>query len=706
MAHNNDITSMEDALQATPPAGESPTPAAGAATGESPSPQGGETPAPQSGQKDLSLEQKKDIIRKIHNHYGNTLAPAIPEGFDLTFGDVKAIVEELQADGDLRHICQQITNNFKTWERVWEVIKDEDSWVAGKDLSPDTTDYKGYDAFQDEQRVVLLSNLMTQLHDAEDGKLEHISDVEDAIPANYQLTKAEILKVLEPGHWRDKARKQEAEKASRALEDLFDKIDHPENTPIKSSLDNDEDEDIGDAGQQEIRQVIRAIGGTNKDNYVDAIEGNLPPGERMYLSTLINILTDGRPQRPYDKRIKEEAKQALEKVLGPLQMVRGDRVFNSQDLRRPNIVDGHRRIYNDMEKPIGEIAKIIETDGTHYMQNPRIQEPLKAIKKGFKDLEQFNTENGLVTGAGSFDLHSWAGLCGAWAQLSGDSRETQRKLIQDFCEQHGLPTWYPKPEASSGHDPQSNVNLGHEPHLDDSRESRVEIRGSKAIIRVPARIPQVYSYQQGFTLSGEEIIARQESGSVMNLVLLSREGYRLAASGSVGGKLAQRSARDANVPLVLDCNAAISYLNGRLAASKTGFDFCVPYVAFGEKVLGSDRMPRAVCAVMTILDNNKDTEETQWMPRSAVQTFEGDRQLDSQLSNLVAPREDLLLNEALVHGYRRAGAKEEDIRHLIRNDGEDEKLARRLQALRFKDPPRLERIMSAAALPRLEWRRT
>jgi hypothetical protein len=394
----------------------------------------------------------------------------------------------------------------------------------------------------------------------------------------------------------------------------------------------------------------------------------------------------------------------LETILGPLEEVRDQRVFNYRDLRQKTILDGHRRIFEQMTPALATIIGIIERDGPGYQSNPNIRAPYNAIMQGFEDLKRFNKENGLSATTGCFDVERWAGLYLAYTQLAGNPRQQQANIMRDFCEHHGLPNWYPDIEAGTGHGPQSKEQQQPE-WAHDSLESRVEIWGNKAIIRVPARTPLVYSYEKGYTPSGEKIIARQEYGSVMKLVLWSADGYRLASSASVGGKLAQKSARDANVPLVLGCDAATSYLDQRLAACKTGFDFCVPYVAIGEKVLGSERTPNTVCAVMTILDNNADTKETQWMPRSALKKFEGDRQLDSQLGNLVVPREDKLLNEALVHGYRRAGAKEEDLRHLIRNDGEDEKLARRLQALRLKDPLRLEKIISAVALPRLEWKR-
>jgi hypothetical protein len=322
MAHNSkgsdEKSPEEQAPQAAPAPSEGPTSQDASAASQ------GSTPP--SSRKDLGLEQKKDIILKIHNHTDNTLASAIPEGFHLTFGDVKAIVEELKADAELSRICQQILQSmtmlpamfhnlsltlfldFRTWEQNWKVIKDEDSWVAGQPLILDSTEWKGYGEFQNKQRVILLSNLTATLHDAMNNKLEDITDVEQAIPANYQLTKAEILEVLKPGNWPDQDTAQEAGKASQALEDLFKEINQSENELIRSACDDDENDIVPQPREEAIRQVLRSIDGTNKDTYVDAIEGNLAPGATLSLQTLIKILLSKGPEEPYDTRLRQKAK--------------------------------------------------------------------------------------------------------------------------------------------------------------------------------------------------------------------------------------------------------------------------------------------------------------------------------------------------------------------------------------------------------------
>jgi hypothetical protein len=361
-----------------------------------------------------------------------------------------------------------------------------------------------------------------------------------------------------------------------------------------------------------------------------------------------------------------------------------------------------------MKHSIQAIVDAIKSDGSAYIANKNALAAAGAIDIYNYELQKYNQANNLDPNTGVvryIDLaQMWLAYEDAKKNNEVETAHTIEKNMALFCKNNGLPKWHPHEK-----EPETKPKLP-EPGLSESQTagfgSSVELWGSKAIAYVPSQKTEPWEYRPGYTPNGEKIEYRQRMGSSINFVVCGPQGWRLASSGSVGGKLARLSADNANIPWVHSAQEASSYLQGRLCQTSHRYKYDVWFVAIAQLDLEKKiRVPNMVVGFVSFIDGDPLTEERVAFPRIALENFLGKSAAEALISRHITSVA-VPLRQALAIGYQKAGADSTKLRPLTQGAkaSREQKLIEGLRNLSVDAPEEFDKLTGTLGLVRVDRR--
>ncbi|KAL4933517.1 uncharacterized protein BDV17DRAFT_298963 [Aspergillus undulatus] len=657
----------------------------------------------------LTPAQIKDIIYKIVDHNDQGLPDILPQGFALTIGEVKAILKDPanRQDDDFERKagikrnfkCETALSRFEQYESM--DLKDEDLWKPG--LGADTTEWKEAASLNSEEKEMLLQIADVDITDA--------SDITDVIPPNFKLTPSEILDILHPPSWPDDEAK--AQQACTKLNAAVDNNIIELGQLLESSRAEEDGTSIPRAGKLALKEIFKCITSvTDQAALSEAIETNVPPGEDLAFSFLAKMADPNEWSQEYEKKLAQEAKIKIDTLVPPDQR-QVDFLFQHREKRQkpPTLLEYHRRCHQGMTPLVKAIIDAIYVDGRNFPTNENVKAAAANILKLNNKIKKFNGKHNLVEDTGVFTYlkfaEMWLGLVEAEKSNEVEAVLRMQKNLELFCKQNSLPNWYSyddKPKPKQPRPTPSDFD-------NQTTGSSVELWGSKAIAYVPSRNTEPWEYRPGYTPQGEKIEYRQRMGAGVYFVVHGPQGWRLTPSGSVGGKLARRSAEAADVEWVLSGQEASRYLDDRLCQPNCTYKYDVWFVAIQQLDLEKKiRVPNMIVGFKSTINDNPDTEQKVAFPRTALDQFLGKDTVEALVSRHITPHRQLPLRQALAIGYRNAGADSASLRPLTQRGKatQELKLIDGLRNLYIQSPQEFEKLTGSLGLVRadrrLEWK--
>ncbi|KAL4734129.1 hypothetical protein BDV11DRAFT_213127 [Aspergillus similis] len=613
----------------------------------------------------LTPEQKREIIKGIVTHDGQGLPDIVPQGFKLTFGEVKAICDDPDsrtypdADGNLDMdwppYCDLASSRFAQY-RLWG-LKDNDPWEAGR--GAEVTEWKSANDLSSAEQTMLL--------DIAYIKIKHETDLQGVLPPNFRLKPSEILGILYGSSWPDD------EEAARLAITNYIKL-----------------------SKEAFRTIFRAVSRAEGLNAIrEPIKTNLPPGRALPFQELYKMTHPTKWLHDYDKKLALDMRTNINKHVQPA--YRHDNyIFQHQEKPNPppTLHNYHRQVYYGIKHSIQAIINAIKSNSRAYTENKNALAAAVAINVYNKKLEKYNQANNLDLNTGVVRYLDLAQMWLAYEDAKKNNKvETAQKIENSmalFCKNNGLPKWHPYEKEPK------DKSKPPEPRLSKSKTagfgSSVELWGSKAIAYVPLQKTEPWEYCPGYTPNGKKIKYRQCMGSSVNFIVCGPQGWRLTPSGLVGSKLAHLSAENANIPW------------GRLCQNSHRYKYDVWFMAIAQLDLEKRiRVPNIVVGFVSFIDSDPLTEEKVAFPRIALENFLGRSAakalISRHITSLAVP-----LRQALVIGYQKAGTESARLRPLTHKGrvNQEEKLLEGLRNLSVESPEEFKKLTGMLGLVRAD----